>query len=56
MKLSEPEREQIRQEQLVRMQLREETRLKRWPRLGLLTLMWAIALTVLAFASSHFHY
>jgi hypothetical protein len=48
--------ERIRQEEVIRLQLREEIKRKKRPALILLTVLWALVLSLLAFVSPHFHH
>jgi hypothetical protein len=54
MSLSSDERARIREEELVRVEVRKEITRKQTPRLILLTLLWGAALTVLAFIGHWF--
>jgi membrane-associated HD superfamily phosphohydrolase len=56
MELSEQERERIRQEELVRLQLRKEMKRSQRPQLIVLTALWVAVLTILVFVSLHYHH
>jgi hypothetical protein len=56
MALSDQERARVREEELVRLQVHEETSCKKKPTLIVWTLSWAIFLLVLALASPHLHF
>jgi len=49
MSLSQDERARIREEELVRLEIRKEMKRKQTPRLILLTVLWCAVLTALAF-------
>jgi hypothetical protein len=49
MKLPEQENERIREEELIRLQVRKDVRRMQRPHLILLALLWTAALTALAF-------
>jgi hypothetical protein len=56
MGLSDQQREQVRQEELVRLQFRKEMKLKRRPRLILWAALWVGILTLLSYARPLLHF
>jgi hypothetical protein len=54
--LSEQEKARIRDEELVRLQAREESESRKRPQRILWAVLWTILLLVLAFASPHLHF
>ena len=55
MKLSEQEYERIREEELVRLQVRKDVRRMQMPHLMVLALLWTAALTAIALMGRHAH-
>ena len=55
MKLPEQEHERIREDELVRLQVRKDVKQMRRPRLILFALLWTAALTALAFLGPRVH-
>jgi hypothetical protein len=55
MEFSEQERERIREEELVRLQVRKDVKRMRRLRLILFALLWTAALSALAFRGPHGH-
>ena len=51
--LSETEREKVREEEVIRLQIREERSRRPGPQLILFGLLWTLILTTLAFISKH---
>jgi len=56
MTLSAQEHDRLREEELVRLEIRAERRRKQRPRLLMVATIWTLALTGLAFAGSHLHF
>src|SRR5579862_6342350 len=56
MTLSAQEHDRLREEELVRLEIRAERRRKQRPRLLMVATIWTLALTGLAFAGNHLHF
>jgi hypothetical protein len=56
MEFSEQEREKIRQEEVLRLQVRKDMRRRQRPRLILLAALWTVVLTALALGSPYTHW
>jgi len=56
MALSEQEKARIRDEELARLQVREDSKRGKRPQLIMWAVLWTILLVVLAFASPHLHF
>ena|SRR5258706_15717163 len=56
MTMSEQERERLREEESVRLEIRGERRRKQRPRLLMVAILWTLALTALAFGRSYLHF
>jgi hypothetical protein len=56
MALSEQEQARIRDEELVRLQARKDSKRRKRPQRIIWALLWTILLLVLAFASPHLHF
>ncbi len=54
MQLTDVDRDRVRQEEMIRWEVREERRRNRRPRLLLITIIWTAALTALALLN-HIH-
>ena len=55
MTLSAQDRERLREEESVRLEVRNEQRRKQRPRLLAVAILWTLALTALAFGSNYLH-